>query len=166
MCVCVICIIRFLKYNVTLIYNRVNSRPQGYKNATFHRSVLGITMILLFFIKNISIVECMSPSYAESSRLIHWNPRVPNFMCQGRVGIASFSSCSILRIFRRRFLERWWHWLIFHLWWQISGKYSLFHHSAHMKPKKKLFLGRKFPRKTRWTGSLIDGTFRSRVMFV
>ena len=37
------------------------------------------------------MVECMLPSYLKNPCLIHWNSRVPNFMCQGKQALTSFS---------------------------------------------------------------------------
>ena len=66
----------------TLIYIESIQDPKDTRMRRFIGQSFATIVTLLFL--NIPIVECMLPSYTNGSRLIHWNSRVPNFMCQGK----------------------------------------------------------------------------------
>ena len=106
----------------------------------------------------------MLPSCFETPRLIPWNPRVPNFMCQGKHSHYYRQMQYLTDLVGGDFLKG-----------DGTGSFSIYgdkfpvsvDHSAHVKLKEVLFLlGRKFSRKTHRTGSPIDGKFRSRIVSI
>ena len=58
--------------------------PKGTRMRRFTGQSRTLGIIVTLLILNIPMVECMLPSYLKNPRLIHWNSRVPNFMCQGK----------------------------------------------------------------------------------